>query len=353
MNREPEAIELFSQAITDLRSPQRDLLLILRTCSHACAVLGWDEHRQRLQRELGGYSPDTEPPWYRKSVYGVLEWRTNDPVLRQLASQGLADLPPAVPFPYEFRHGLSWIKSWAKTGYSWLTGKTATHTRLGGECEIYEVASFNTSAFQGIIDRVEEEVFKFASNAYVTLKYASGIDEVWEAYRRMIEAKLPELGLDGHVQVIERGLRSANPEDWRNVLWKCRDILHDLAANLWRDPRPTYIHLPGEGKGGKLSVTESNHVNRLGAYLHQKLVTGTNLRYLRSEIERMYGQIRALNELASTAHSSVTLSDARTAALGTFFLLGELIRRTDMVPITTYSEQPPSAEPDEGTSQTP
>lgn len=69
-------------------------------------------------------------------------------------------------------------------------------------------------------------------------------------------------------------------------MWSCRDILHDLAAYLWQDPRETYEHLPGKGKDRKLRVTKSDYVNRLGAYLHE---TGA---YIRAEMERVYHSIK-------------------------------------------------------------
>jgi len=96
-----------------------------------------------------------------------------------------------------------------------------------------------------------------------------------------------------------------------------------------------------ERERDKLSVTASDYVNRLGAYLHQKSVTGPQGKYLPTEMERIYPVIGALNEMASTAHEGVTFADSCTVALGTYFLLGELIQGTDMVPVTEYSDQPP------------
>ena len=53
-------------------------------------------------------------------------------------------------------------------------------------------------------------------------------------------------------------------------------------------------------------------------------------------MERIYHSIDALNELDSKAHGVVTLLDARTAAIGTYTILGEIITRTDMKPVTKY-----------------
>lgn len=117
-------------------------------------------------------------------------------------------------------------------------------------------------------------------------------------------------------------------------MWSCRDVLHDLADYLWKDPRDTYDLLPG--KDGNLSVTKDKYINRLSAYLHHKGTTGETRAYLRAEMKRICHSIDTLNTLDSKAHDVIKLSDLRTAASGTYFLLGELVTRTDMQPITKY-----------------
>ena len=119
-------------------------------------------------------------------------------------------------------------------------------------------------------------------------------------------------------------------------MWSCRDILRDTAGYLWQVPRKTYEYLLGQGKGGKLSVTQSDYVNRLGAHLHQKGITGVTRDYINADMERIYHSIDTLNELDSKAHDVVTLLDARTAAIGTYTILGEIVTRTDMKPVTKY-----------------
>ncbi|MBI2303570.1 MAG: hypothetical protein HYU86_02340 [Chloroflexi bacterium] len=130
-------------------------------------------------------------------------------------------------------------------------------------------------------------------------------------------------------------------------MWSGRDILHDLAAHLWLDPRKTYEYLPGQGKNGKMRVTEGDYVNRLGAYLHQKGVAGKTGAYLRAEVERICHSISTLNELDSKAHGEVTLSDVRTSAIGTYAILGEIVTRTDMTPVTEYCSPQVSEVPEQ------
>jgi hypothetical protein len=339
---EEESVQIYNRVLRDLSSPNRDLRLILRSCSHACMLLNWGEHLQWFQRELQGYPVTVDLPWYRKDVPGALEWKT-DAVEAALKSVVAArPFPPPAPITMDVRVGVAWIQSWVGTGLVERTGQKQSYRAFDGrQYEIFEQRSFPSGSFLSVSTHIEEATFQFVSNAYAALRYGGSISDVWNLYRRVVDEKLPTLGLSDHLLTIERGLRSGNPQDWRAVFWGCRDVLHDLAALLWRDPRPTYTHLLGKGKTGKLSVTESDHVNRLGAYLHEKGVIGVRGRYLRSEMERIYSSIQALNEIASTAHTGATLEDARTVAVGTYLVLGELIQRTDMLPVIQYSDQPP------------
>src|SRR5205807_10215218 len=93
-----------------------------------------------------------------------------------------------------------------------------------------EYRIFSAPSFRAVLQRLEEMAFQFASSAYATLRYGNALHDVWQAHRRLVEEKLVTLNLQQHLLAIESGLRSANPEEWRAVLWRCRDLLHDLAA---------------------------------------------------------------------------------------------------------------------------
>jgi hypothetical protein len=195
---------------------------------------------------------------------------------------------------------------------------------------------YDKSVFQTIVTNVENLVFGFVSASYAMLCYSDVIQDIWQRYRTQIDEHLITIGLSKHFDAIRNGLKSANAQEWRNVMWSCRDILHDLAAYLWRDRRKTYEHLPGKGENNKLEVTENHYVNRLGAYLHQKGIDKEYRAYLSAQMERTYNSIKTLNELDSKAHGEITLDDACSAAIGTYIILGELVMHTDMKPIEEY-----------------
>ena len=174
------------------------------------------------------------------------------------------------------------------------------------------------------LHEIERVTFNFASGTYVQLKYGDSITDIWTIYRKNVEVALNKLDLTNHLQAIQSGLQSENPELWRTAVLEYRNMLSDVANYLWKDPRPTYEHLSNRDHIGKMDVYPNKYANRLAAYLHQKGMTGIRGRYVRDEVERIAASIRSLVSFQAEAHDPIELVDARSVALGTYFILGEL-----------------------------
>lgn len=337
-----EAIDILKGVLDNLFSGNVDLKTVLRRCAHVCQMLNWGEQLSWFQNELYGYPSGVELPWYRKAIRGRRKWRVTGGIYTVLDSviedEHSTKKEPITYTTIDIRTGIDWILSAAQSGYVESTSKKSSkHIRFRHkDVETEEVDIYDEDVFQTILTNIENLAFNFASSSYPILQYGDALQDVWQAYRARVEESLVPIGFAEHLDTVRNGLNSQNPQYWRAAMWSCRDILHDLAVYLWRDQRETYEHLPGQGKGGKLRVTESDYVNRLGAYLHQKGVVGKMGAYLRAEMERIYHSISTLNELDSKAHSEVTLFDVRTAAIGTYTILGEIVTRTDMKPVIEY-----------------
>ncbi|MCK4242449.1 MAG: hypothetical protein KAX23_02745, partial [Dehalococcoidia bacterium] len=80
--------------------------------------------------------------------------------------------------------------------------------------------------------------------------------------------------------------------------------------------------------------------NRLAAYLHQKGAGTSADKFLRKQLDRLWDSIKDLYDLESSAkgHRQITYDDARLSLIMTYLVLGELVLRTDMVPVTEYKE---------------
>ena len=85
-------------------------------------------------------------------------------------------------------------------------------------------------------------------------------------------------------------------------------------------------------------MSRGKSLNRLAAYLHQKGLGGTAGQFMRSEIDRLDSSLRRLRAWQSAGHEPVTLEDARSVALSTYQLIGELASRTDFRPVQEYGQ---------------
>lgn len=338
-NPQDEAIATFKLVLDSFFTGTVNIKNILRHCVHACQILGWNEQRSWFDNELLGYPNRVELPACRR-IIGHTKWVPTGGFGTVLDSvindQHRTTEEPTKSVNLDVRAGIDFIISAAQHGYREHTGNKSTRyiSFRSQNIEIEELNNYDNSLFQIMIQNIENLVFDFVSKSYSLLHYGDVLQDIWQGYRREVDKRLIDIGFGGHLDAIRSGLNSANPQEWRQAMWSCRDVLHDLADYLWKDTRDTYERLPG--KDGNLKVTKSDYINRLAAYLHCKGITGETGAYLRAEMERIYHSIDTLNDLDSKAHDKIKLADVRTAAIGTYFIIGEIVLRTDMQPVTSY-----------------
>ncbi|MGD9118488.1 MAG: hypothetical protein PVJ08_07145 [Dehalococcoidia bacterium] len=334
-----EAIAIFKTVLDNFFKDDVNIKNVLRLCFHACQLLGWKEQQDWFNFQLHGYPEGIEIPAYRKIV-GHTKWVPTGGFRTVIDSviddEDRTKEEPSEKVSLEVVAGIDWIVSAAQHGYHDPTGKKSKRyiSFRHKNIEIEEIRQYDGSSFQAIIQNIEDSLFQFSSDSYSILCYGDSLQDVWLWYRNEVDKHLIEIGFGGHLDAVRSGLNSNNSQEWRQAMWSCRDILHDLADYLWKDTRETYDPLPG--KDGKLKVTKNHYINRLSAYLHYKGTKGKTGIYIHAEMERIYHSIDTLNDLDSKAHSEITITDVRTAAMGTYFILGELIIRTDMQPVIHY-----------------
>jgi hypothetical protein len=338
-----EAIAILAQVFNDFSTASPALEPILRRCQHVCQLLGWQNSLSLFYRELNGYPTDVPRPDYRM-IRGKLIWQPDAPegdsVIWQAeasvygkASEDIVEEDTIL----DVYSGIDWILSASQSGYIEPTSEIKTsHLRSGTSIQLRRVRKFQGQNFLVCISAVKRITFDFISQSYAQLKFGNVIESIWADRRAKIDTMLQPLGFSNHLTEIEKGLNSTNPESWRSAVYECRSLLSDLASFLWRDPRPTYEHLPGKGANGKLSVTQNDFANRISAYLHQRGLTKSSGQFIRNESERLSTSIRSLIEFQSKAHSPIAKDDAVSIALATYFLIGEILLKTDIQPVEEY-----------------
>jgi hypothetical protein len=179
--------------------------------------------------------------------------------------------------------------------------------------------TFDESVFQRLLRTLERHAYDFASQAYRTLRYGNAITDIWSEYRGHVDAVVHARGFVHHLDAIDNGMRSANPEEWRNAIYGCRNLLDDLSRYLWQDARKTYDLICRENRPIEVDRTRSDRfANRLSAYVHQKRLRDNNRKFVERQLEYMDQPIRALTAWQSEAHVGFGREDARSVALATY-----------------------------------
>lgn len=341
-----EAVRILSDVIEELTASSRDLIAILRKCQHVCEILGWESQKSWFHYELNGYTSADEVPNYR-IISGQLIWEPIGSTMDKVhwnTDSFMGDLSPedtiAESTTIKIWARVGWIIGAAQNGYRNPTGETKVSNLRSGDITLQQVEIAHGMSFSHLIAEIERSAFDFASMAYTQLRYGNIISDLWMEYRIIVDEGIQQLNLNSHLLAIQDGLVSENPESWRTSVIECRNIFEDLANILWQDPRKTYNFLPGRDKdgksSGKLDVTKGLFKNQLRAYIHQKGLGRKQRLFLQSEIDRLADSISSLISFQSKAHRPISKPDAISIAIATYYVLGELIIRTDMQPVEEY-----------------
>ncbi len=309
-SRTEQAAQLFGQVVDAILSGDFGLVAVLRTCSHACGLASWTEAQQWFQRELEGYGADVQLPEFRRGLPGTKSWQAASAYdvpayVAHRSVYGEKESPEAVSL--DFRGTVADALRWAEKGVAFPTDQMREREGAKGWREVLSI-TYSPSGFRRVAQAVENHTFNFASRACTLLTYGDALADIWDGYRAVVEPVLSELGLEKNLEAIRDGVASDNPEQWRNAMFGCRNVLVDLASYLWPDGNPVYQPLSGKTK--EFRVDAAHYVNRLAAYLHLKGVTGASGAYIRAELERIVSSLHTLNDLGSKGHAPVTREDA-------------------------------------------
>jgi hypothetical protein len=343
-----EAIRILEHIVDDLeQSTSSTLESVLRRCARAALLVGQQDALEIFNKEIRGYYSSDEPPYYRR-VQGHVVWRTigferlNDPT--DIAAQMASKFYGNEPCGFVAHAGLQELLTASANGH-WLISQIVEKRMVPdgknvGGTWVEPVDYYLPQAFSTCVKAIEQSAYEWATQWLVYLRYESRITNIWQRYRSSVDDTMEALGLSKHLPSTDGNLASSNEQDWRSVLYGCRNMLEDIANHLWTDSRPQYAPIATTQNDGKkigMDVTPSKYVNRIQAYLHQKSTRDASAGLVEKEAELLGALFARLNTLDNHAHEGATLELAETVAIHTYVLLAELIRRTDMQPIEHYA----------------
>lgn len=350
-----EATVELANIVRDANLGKIETRLLLRRCGYVANLIGDLDRARYFNYQLNGFPEESEVPSYRV-VSGEVRWTsqttgwsaryTNSAGQSREQEIGLLVSPNLV-----VRMSLDEITARAE-GHGEINRNVAlpdheqairAGRRGGQQIYTYERVSawnfYRSERFRTIINRIDEDAIEWASQTLIRLKYESRISSIWEKRRSLVDSKLEELNLGQHLAAIDEQVASDNPEMWRAALLACRNALQDVADYLWK-VNATKVMMPeyGSAKEKMMDCNLNNYVMRLKAYLRYNHVDDTGLTLSTAEADFLGNLIGRVNNFDNRGHAAVSKETAEAGALYTYMVLADLIRLTDMEPLTELPE---------------
>jgi hypothetical protein len=340
------ASELVTEVAKELASGSpTNLVALVRKLYYASDLLGWEGAANWFRTELDGCQ-DANAPQHR-FTNATVEYLS--PLAEMYTAMSSGTHPPTRSATTRVKplcHPLADLVRYRTTGYTWLTGNTRPSEEYSRAIE-KERITFLPGSVTFVLDRIEELCFKFAIEAQRVLVYGNRIGDIFGEYQAFTEGELRKLGIDDSLAAIDTNLQSGTAENAKLAILGCRNILLALSNKLWLVPNLT-THPTLKTYDGKspLPLGPENPKARLRAYLHERgvaLVAKRRPTLIAGQLERIADTLDELYNLSSEqGKNEAVLADAKSAALQTFFLMGEIARLTGFEPVTSLSGQPAS-----------
>lgn len=269
-------------------------------------LLGSDD--EWVSDELKGYSIDKELPPYR--------WYNCDTEYFAVGSDKVIKETSEI---HNFKESVGFIVNHREKG--WVDENVVPNRpivgRLAGAIRRVVVEQFEIDI---VLERITVELYDRASKTIVAARYGAAIDTIFRDYQKAAGNALSNLGIENHLQTAYENLKGGDEASWRAAALACRNVLQDLSAKLWCIQRGDYNFDDGRGL-----VKLNNPRVKLKAYMREngldKLDAPVAL------LEPAYAQ-------GSAGKIKCSYEDARSVLIVTYLFLAELIRQTDMKPVT-------------------
>jgi len=278
----------------------------MRLYIHSLRLLGIDDKWASI--ELKGYTDSKEIPDYRMQICNVtyLGVKSGKVVAK---TRELCKLEPGLTFMVSHREK-GWVIKY-KDPNAKLEAKLANAERFEKP---------NKWEIDVVLGKIVDELFDRASKIMVKARFGSAIDTIFRDYQRTVGSALSNLEIEDHLGTAYKNLKGGDEASWRAAALACRNVLHDLSTKLWCVQCGDYNFDGGQGL-----VKLNNPRIKLRAYMREKGLNKKDTAV--ALLEPVYAD-------ASAAKTKCSYEDARSVLIVTYLFLAELIRQTDMKPVT-------------------
>lgn len=310
-----EAESTLESLVWSLRDPHfsvEQLPSLMKMYMLSLRLLGADD--EWVSDELKGYSDVEDVPRYRRQVCKVTYTLAKSGQVIQGTSDEACGFDSSVAFMVDHR-ATGWVSSWEGPKKRFGGRLVATKKRASTDQWHVDVG----------LGRIADELFDRATKTLVTAKFGAAIDTIFRDYQRAVGSALSNLGIEDHLETAYRNVKGGDESKWRAAALACRNVFHDLADKLWCVQGRDYNF----GDGGGL-VKLNNPRIKLRAYMREKGLDKQDIPV--ALLEPVYGQ-------GSAGKMKCSYEGARSVLIMTYLFVAELIRKTDMKPITEIKKK--------------
>ena len=303
-----EAESNLQSLLSSLTKPNpslEELPRLMRMYRISLRLLGLND--EWVNKELKGYSDDEELPNYRKTYCKTEYVSTKEKKIIESTDTLYGCVAPII-----------FIASRIEDG--WIDETNCTRQVAGSRVSAEKKVHVGNWEIRMILEEIAEELCDIATTTLVTARFGAAIDTIFRDYQRAVGSALSNLGIEDHLETAYKNLKGGDESKWRAAALACRNVLQDLSAKLWC-VKCDYYDINGES----ISVKSNMVRNRLRAYMHVKGVKKDDTP--RALLDPLYAQ-------GSAAKSSCSYEDSRSVLIVTYLFLAELVRQTDMKPVT-------------------
>ena len=172
---------------------------------------------------------------------------------------------------------------------------------------------------RGHLDGVLGAIHDYVAERYQELRFGSTVESAFEAVRAEVDAAIAELVPNAlpRLSAAFENTSSSSPEHWANAASTCRRLLKEVADAI-RPPGP-------DVQGRKMG--DEQYINRLIDWIAQRPASKTLTGVVAADLEHLGVRLDAVADAGHKgAHVDVSRFDASRFLVGTYLLLGDILR---------------------------
>lgn len=299
-----EALEIAINTRRKIIEGKENPIAVIRSCLVISDTLNKNEMKNKLLSELSGYAEDEDIPDYRcmSCLYEDTSYVNN--ISRDF-------VPVRVPFSV---HSL------------FDNYKSNRTIRFHDEDKIKLLIP---SRLHSVLSEITDWCLNYLNDVINELQYGGTVELLMEEIRKNTDEKLANFGVNlrNETQSLLLNLKSTNPADWNMVAHSCRKIVKLLADKVFPARDKKYKMKDGRS----IKVGEPNYINRLCAFLDQK-VAGEERKFLIAELEYFESYLRQIIEYTQMGEHkpSIEKYHADMISIHTYLICSEILKHHDI-----------------------